>query len=110
METKFTQFTIGNITFMAVNHAHHFVSVAERHTGIWHNPVALSSPELVAVTQHASDLRDVLEFALEVSNYQMSRMEQGGFPIDPRLIQQIDALKQRAFPLLGKTPGGGGIL
>ena len=110
MDPKFNQFTVGNLTFMAVNHPHNFVSVAERHVGVWHNPVALSSPELVAVTQHASDLREVLEYALEVAKYQLSSMEQGSTPIDPHLIQQINALKQRAYPLLGKTPGVGGII
>ena len=105
MIPEFRQFTLGNLTFMAVNHEHRFVSVAERHMGKWHNPVAISSPELVAVTVHASALRQVLGQAMVNALEHLSRMEQGGAPLDPPSIQNDRALIQLCRELLSDTNG-----
>lgn len=105
MNYDFRQFNLGHLSFVAVNPQYKFVQVAERHMGKWHNPVAISSPELLAVTTHASALRQALGQAMTNALEHISRMEQGGAPLDLPSLQHDRELLQICRELLTDTNG-----
>lgn len=106
----FQPFTVGKMNFMAVNIQHQFVSVTEKINGTWTNPVAISSPEMVALVRHTSIVRQALGQAMQNALEHLSRMEQGGAPLDPISIQADQALLQLGHDLLQDTTGEAGII
>lgn len=106
----FQPFTVGKLNFMAVNIQHQFVSVTEKINGTWTNPVAISSPEMTALVRHTSMVRQALGQAMQNALEHLSRMEQGGAPLDPISIQADQALLQLGHDLLQYTTGEAGII